>query len=550
MEKLWLKNYPSSVPENLPPLDKNLVQRFEESCSEFKNQTAFISFGKKISYGELREQALHLSAYLQSQGFQKGDVIAIQLPNLLQQPVSLWASLLSGLTITNLSPLYTAREMKEPLKEVQAKGIILLSNNVSKLQSFIEETQIQSVIITQPGDLLDFPKKQIINTVFKYKNKGPTKMKNSISFLEALEKGSKKEAQIQERELEETLFIQYTGGTTGISKGACLSQKNILSNIKQCELWMLTDLQKGKEQALAALPLFHIFAFVANGLVFFLNGFSNLLIPNPRDTSSLIKNLKKYPVTIGTGVNTLFQALLKQNRFQEIDFRKWKVFVTGGMAVDPSVQKTWNSLTKSSLIEGYGLTEASPVVCCNRLDKPRDGFAGLPLPSTQVRIVDNNNQEMAVGEEGELEVFGPQVMKGYYKQEEETNKVLSKEGWLKTGDIAKINEEGFIQILDRKKDMINVSGFKVYPREVEEVLLLHDQIQEAAVVPSKDQNGLETVKAFIVSDTKDLNREELKNHCKKHLAPYKIPKQIEQTKEIKKTLIGKPLRRLLRNKED
>ena len=549
MEKLWLKSYPPSIPENLPPLEKSLLQRFEECCAEFKNQTAFISFGNKISYGELKEKSLHLAAYLQSQGFKKGNVIAIQLPNLLQQPISLWASLLSGLTIVNLSPLYTTREMIAPLKESQAKGIILLSNNVKKLQSFIADTQIQSVIVTQPGDLIAFPKKQIINTVFKYKNKTQTKMRNSISFLEALDKGSKTEVQIQERGFEETFFIQYTGGTTGISKGACLSQKNILSNIKQCELWMLKDLQKGKEQALAALPLFHIFAFVVNGFVFFLNGFSNLLIPNPRQTSSLIKNLKKHPITIGTGVNTLFKALLKQVQFKDIDFNKWKIFAAGGMSVEPSVQKLWKSITKSLLIEGYGLTEASPVVCCNRLDEPKDGFAGLPLPSTQVRIVDESNQELGVGEEGELEVFGPQVMKGYYKQEEETKKVLSEQGWLKTGDIAKVNEEGLIQILDRKKDMINVSGLKVYPREVEEILLLHDKIQEAAVVPFKDQEGLETVKAFIVSDTTKLSYEELKTHCKKYLAPYKIPRQIEHTKEIKKSLIGKPLRRLLKNKE-
>ena len=454
MEKIWLKNYPSSIPENLPPLEKSLLQRFQESCKEFKNQTAFINFGQKLSYGELREKSFHLAAYLQNQGIKKGDVMAIQLPNLLQHPISLWAVLLSGCRVLNLSPLYTAREMTSPLQESSAKGIILLSNNVRKLQSFIDKTQIQTVIVTQPGDLLNFPKKQVFNTVFKYKYRVQTKIKNSISFLEALEKGSKKEVKIQERDLEETCFIQYTGGTTGISMGACLSQKNILSNIQQCELWMLKDLKKGREQALAALPLFHIFSFLVNELVFFLNGFSNLLIPNPKQISSLIKNLKKHPVTIGTGVNTLCKALLKHSHFKTIDFKKWKLFLAGGMAVEPSVQKLWKSVTKSPLVEGYGLTEASPAVCCNRLDKPKDGFVGLPLPSTQVRIMDENNQELDIGEEGELEVLGPQVMTGYYKQEEATKKALSKEGWLKTGDIARINEEGLIQILERKKDMI------------------------------------------------------------------------------------------------
>ena len=552
MEKIWLKNYPPNIPQDLPPLDQNIVQLFETACEEFKDNSAFISFDKSLSYKDLKKQSLHLAGFLQSQGFKKGDVIVIQLPNLLQYPVSLWAAILSGLIVVNMNPLYTAREMLGPIQESQAKGIVLLSNNLAKLKSIFDKTKLQSVIVTGPGDLLDFPKKQIINFVFKYKTKTlkQKKMANSFSFLRAIQQGSKIQAQIQERDFAETLFIQYTGGTTGTSKGACLSQKNILSNLKQCEIWMLNDLEKGKERALAALPLYHIFAFLVNGLVFLLNGFTNVLIANPRQMPSLIQTMKKQNLTIGTGINTLFKSLLTQPQFKKLDFSKWKLFVSGGMSLEPSVQKLWQSVTNSLLIEGYGLTEASPVVCCNRLDKPSEGFAGLPLPSTQVRIVDEKGQELGINEEGELEVQGPQVMNKYYKQEEETKMVFSPDAWLKTGDIAKVNPEGLIQIIDRKKDMINISGLKVYPNEIEEVLLSFKEVKEAAVVPAKDEEGAEIVKAFVVRNTKSLNEEKLKSYCKNHLAPYKIPKQIVFTQEIPKSLIGKPLRRLLKDSKN
>ena len=549
MEKVWLKNYPPGVPKDLPPLDKSLIQLFEEACTKFENQTAFISFGKEISYKELREKSFQLAGYLQSQGLKKGDVFVIQLPNILQYPISVWAAILSGLTVVNMNPLYTAREMLGPIQESKAKGIILLPSSTVHLKTFIDKTNFQSIIVTGPGDLLNFPKKSIINFVFKCKTKTLTslKIKHKISFLQALKIGSKTKAQIQERDFEETLFIQYTGGTTGTSKGACLSQKNILSNLKQCECWMLNHLEKGKEQALAALPLYHIFSFVINGLVFFLNGFSNLLIANPRDISSFIKILKKYPLSIGTGVNTLFKALLNHPQFKNLNFSSWKIFVAGGMALDNSVQKQWESTTKSLLIEGYGLTEASPVVCCNRLDKPVSDYVGFPCPSTEIRVTDENGKELGIDEEGELEVFGPQVMKRYYKQEEETKNVLTEDGWLKTGDIAKVNKEGLVKIMDRKKDMINISGLKVYPNEIEEVLLSCRQVKEAAVVPAKEEAGKETIKAFIIKSVETLNEDELISHCKKYLAPYKIPKQVVFTQEIPKSVIGKPLRRLLKN---
>ena len=514
-----------------------------------KTNRPFISFDKSLSYKKLKEKSLHLAGYLQSQGFRKGDRIVIQLPNLLQYPVTLWASILSGLVVINMNPLSTATEMLQPIQETQAKGIVLLSSSLPALKSIFSQTSLQTVIVTDPGDFLDFPKKQIINFAFKYKNKilNQKAVLNCCSFLKALQIGSKTPTQIQDRDFKDTLFIQYTGGTTGTFKGACLSQKNILSNFKQCEIWMLSHLEKGKEQALAALPLYHIFAFLVNGLVFFLNGFTNVLIANPRQISPLIKTMKKQKLTIGIGINTLFKALLKQAQFKKLDFSHWKLFISGGMSLEAAVQKKWQSITKSHLIEGYGLTEASPVVCCNRLDKPSEGFAGLPFPSTQVRIVNEKGRELEIDEEGELEVRGPQVMERYYKRKEESQMALSPEGWLKTGDIAKVNREGLVQIIDRKKDMINISGLKVYPIEIENVLLSLKKVKEAAVVMAKDKNNTELVKAFVVKNSEDLNEEELKSHCKQHLSPYKIPKQIVFTSEIPKNIIGKPLRRLLRD---
>ena len=538
------------MPHELPSLDKSLVEEFEKTCQEFKDKPAFISFGKPLSYEELWTQSLNFAGFLQKQGLKKDSVFVIMLPNLFQYPISFWGAMLAGLTVVNMNPLYTAREMLEPIQETQAKGIILLSNKLNALKDIFNKTKLQSVIVTNPGDLLDFPKKQFINSVFKYKNlfqknghssgrkkltepllhltdkksKNPYTL-NNISFLKALKEGSKKKAQIQKRDFKETILIQYTGGTTGKIKGACLSQKNILSNLKQCELWMLGYLNKGEEQALTALPLYHIFAFLVNGLVFLFNGFTNVLIANPRQIKSLIKTIKKQKITVGTGVNTLFKALLKQPQFEKLDFSHWRLFIAGGMSLEPSVQKKWQSISHSPLVEGYGLTEASPVVCVNRLDE--------------------QGQELGVDQEGELEVRGPQVMEKYYKQDKETQLVLDKEAWLKTGDIAKINSKGLIQIIDRKKDMINISGLKVYPNEIENVLAGFGKIKESAVVSGKDRQGTEIVKAFVIKNRSDLNEKELISYCKKHLAPYKAPKHIEFVNHIPKNIIGKPLRRLL-----
>ena len=548
MEKIWLKNYPPNVPHDLQSLDESLIQRFETACKEFSDKPAFISFNKVLSYQELYQQSLFLAGFLQSQGFKKGDVIVIQLPNLLQYPISLWASVMSGLTVVNMNPLYTAREMLQPIQETKAKGMILLSDKLPFLRSFLDQTSLKTILVTEPADLLNFPKKPLINFVFKYKTKtfGQDLLKGEISFGQALQEGSQTKARRIERDLSDTCFIQYTGGTTGVSKGACLTQKNILSNLKQCETWMLSYLKKGEEKALSALPLYHIFAFLVNGLVFFCNGYSNTLIANPRQIGSLVSAIKKHKITVGTGVNTLFKALLGNKHFRKLDFSFMKVFIAGGIALESSVQKEWQAVTQSSLIEGYGLTEASPVVCVGRLDQPLAGFVGYPLPSTDIRITDENGKELGINQEGELEVRGPQVMERYYNQTEETKLVLNEEGWLKTGDMAIINSEGLIQILDRKKDMINISGLKVYPNEVEDVLSAFHKVKESAVIGIVNEQGVEHVKAFIVRKEDSLSQEELIAYCKKNLAPYKIPKEMVFIQEIPKNIIGKALRRLLK----
>lgn len=541
-----MKAYPSHIPHEIPPIEKDITTLFEEACKEFTDKTAFNSFDKKISYGELHDLSFSLASFLQERGLQKGDVIILQLPNILQYPVSLWASLLSGLVVSNMNPLYTHREMLLQIQDSGAKAMILLSSGAKKLEGIIDKTYLQTVIVTEPGDILDFPKRQIVNTFFRRAQKGQISLSlpGSVSFLKALSTGSNKSFQIQKRSLDDTFFIQYTGGTTGASKGASLSQRNILSNLKQCELWMSSSLERGKERVLAPLPLYHIFAFVVNGLLLFLYGAENVLIADPRQIRRLINTMKKNPVSIGLGVNTLFKALLQNTDFRKLDFSSFKFFLAGGMALEPSVQKQWREMTGVHLIEGYGLTEASPVVCCNSLKNPDEGgYVGFPLPSTKIRIVDEQGQELPVGEEGELEVKGPQVMKGYYKKEKETKNVLSDEGWLKTGDIAIVNERGLVKIKDRKKDMINISGLKVFPNEVEEALLLHEAVREAVVVGVKDESSKEKVKAFVVKKEDSLTEEELKNHCCQLIAPYKVPKEFEFINEIPKTSVGKPLRR-------
>ena len=595
MKKIWLKNYPPGVPHEIPPLKESLAGLFFKACQEFADQKAFVSFGKSLSYRELRRLSLRLSAGLQSLGLQKGDAIILQMPNILQYPVSLWAALLAGLKVVNMNPLYTEKEMLYQIKDSGAKGIILFSACAEKLERIARQTRLRVIITTEPGDLLGFPKKQAVNFVFRRRQRrrqapraggpagsgqqaagsgksgsmdvggqpgraapqaaqrpsgGQAQSRSWLAFTEILKAAPEKppfKAPPAGSSQNETLLIQYTGGTTGISKGACLTEGNILANLKQCGLWMTSSLEKGRERALAPLPLYHIFAFLINGLLLFLHGAENILIADPRNQRALLKELKKRPVTVGTGVSALFKALLKNPQFKRLDFSACKFFVSGGMPLEASVQKQWREITGSPLIEGYGLTEASPAVCCSPLQpnskEAEEGYIGCPLPSTEIRIVDEEGRELPAGEEGELEVRGPQVMKGYHQREKETREAFSPGGWLKTGDIAAVSEKGMVKIKDRKKDMIIVSGFNVYPSEVEEALSLHEEVKEAAVVGAWSESSGEAVKAFVARAGDSLTKEALKSHCRALLAPYKVPRIIEFVEEIPKTNLGKPLRR-------
>lgn len=549
MEKVWLKSYPDNIAHEIPEIKQSLNDKALEVCEKFQDKTAFINFGERLSYKKWRKLSFQLGAYLQSAGLKKGDKIAIQLPNVLQYPVSLWASLFSGYTIVNINPLYKAQEMLHQLKDANVKAIILLSSSAKELESIITKLNLKIAIVTEPGDLLSFPKRQIINFVFKHiqKKSKPFNIPQSISFCKALKIGQSKKFSIQKINLEDTIFIQYTGGTTGVSKGACLTQKNILSNVLQTQSWLKASLKSKDGMALTPLPFYHVFSLLVNGMLFFLNGITNVLITDPRNLKTLISNFQKYPIVTGTGVDTLFKALNRSKKFKKLKFPFLEFFVSGGMALEEDTQKNWKAITNTFLIEGYGLTEASPVVCCNLLNEPKKGSIGLPLPSTKVRVVDENDNVLGIEKDGELEVFGPQVMKGYYKNDKDKNLTFSKDGWLKTGDIACIDSKGFVFIRDRKKDMINISGLKVYPNEVENVLTQHPKIKEAAVVGVKTQNSSEEmVKAFLTIHEK-LSKQEIFDHCKKHLTSYKIPKLIEFVESIPKTSIGKNLRRALKS---
>ena len=546
MQKIWVSAYPSHVPKQLPPFDKKITTLFRETCKEFNTRPAFISFDKKMSYLELEEWAFDFAGYLQNQGLKRGDVIILQLPNIFQYPISFWGSVISGLIVVNMNPYYTPREMLHQIKETKAKAIVLLSSCVKSLETIIHQTNLKTVIITELSDLLNFSKIQLNNFFFKDTQKQSLSLIGSISFLSAVCLGSKQKTKTYERAFDETLLIQYTGGTTGVPKGACLSQRNILSGAKKLEIWCSHVLNKGKEKALAILPLFHVGGFVVNGIYLFFYGATNILIMDPKKTSVVLNIMKKYPITTGLGINTLFKSFLKEPKFKMIDFSHLKFFFSGGMTLESSVNKKWKNITKTSIIEIYGLTEAC-IVACNDPENPQEGVIGLPLPSTNIRIINKYGKEKPLEQEGELEVKGPEVMKTYWRQKKETRNVLSPEGWLKTGDIAKIDKKGFLQLKGRIKDMINVSGFKVYPTEVEEVLYLHKKVKEAVVIGiKKDNSSQEFVKTFIVKTEDSLTIEELKAHCRKYLTAYKIPKFIEFRKNLPKSAVGKILRQKLK----
>jgi long-chain acyl-CoA synthetase len=548
-ERIWLKNYPVGVPANIDP-DKysTLVAFFEEMFAKFKGKEAFSCMDKSMTFGQLDKKSRQFGAYLLSRGLQKGDRIALMMPNLLQYPVALIGALRAGLVVVNTNPLYTPREMLHQFKDSGVKGIVIAENFAFNLEKVMPDTEIKTVIVTSIGEMLGFFKGGIVNFVIRYIKRMVPKynLPNAVKFSTALKDGKKFSIPEFEAKPDDVIFLQYTGGTTGVSKGAMLTNRNMVSNMLQIRAWIDTNLSEGKEICLSPLPMYHIFALAVNCLAMMSLGAKTVLVVNARDLKSVMKEFKKHSISLMTGVNTLFNALLNQDSFKSIDFSGLKVTVGGGMAVQRAVAERWQQVTGCPLSEGFGMTEASPVVTVNPIDGTgRIGTIGLPVPSTDVRIVDENGSVLGPNQIGEIEVKGPQVMKGYWNRPEETGKAI-RNGWLATGDMGLMEEDGFFKIVDRKKDMILVSGFNVYPNEIEDVLTMHPKVLEAAAVGVENENSGEVVKVFIVKKDASLTADEVIAYSRENLTGYKVPKFVEFRDELPKTNVGKILRRELK----
>ncbi|EKN3966209.1 long-chain-fatty-acid--CoA ligase FadD [Yersinia enterocolitica] len=551
MEKVWLKRYPADVPAEIDP-DRysSLVEMFENAALRYADQPAFINMGEVMTFRKLEERSRAFAAYLQQGlGLQKGDRVALMMPNLLQYPIALFGILRAGMVVVNVNPLYTPRELEHQLNDSGAAAIVIVSNFAHTLEKIVFKTQVKHVILTRMGDQLSTAKGTLVNFVVKYIKRLVPKyyLPDAISFRTALQKGRRMQYVKPDVINTDMAFLQYTGGTTGVAKGAMLTHRNMQSNLEQAKAAYAPLLQPGHELVVTALPLYHIFALTMNCLLFIELGGRSLLITNPRDIPGMVKELSRYPFTAMTGVNTLFNALLNNEEFTKLDFSTLRLSVGGGMPVQKAVAEKWEKLTGKHLLEGYGLTECSPLVTGNPYDlKHYSGSIGLPVPSTDVRLVDDEGDDVAMGEPGELWVRGPQVMLGYWQRPEATDEVL-KDGWLATGDIATLDEQGFLRIVDRKKDMILVSGFNVYPNEIEDVVALHAKVLESAAVGVPNEVSGETVKLFVVKKDASLTQEELLTHCRRYLTGYKVPKIVEFRDELPKSNVGKILRRELRD---
>jgi long-chain acyl-CoA synthetase len=553
MEKIWLKSYPPGVPAEVnADINITIIDIFKEVCEKFSSKPAFYNFGKTLTYQELAKQSEQFAAFLQHKyKLEKGARVAIMLPNILQYPIALFGILQAGYIVVNINPLYTPSELAHQLKDSGAETIIVLANFAHTLEKALSQTNIKNIIITEIGDCLGIFKKNIFNFVIKFIQKKIPKFfldyfaYTKIFSINKTDKINKfNPVKISS---DDTAFLQYTGGTTGVAKGAMLSHRNVASHMLQIKAWISSTIEEGKEAVITALPLYHIFSLSANCLTFMEMGGLNILITNPRDMNSFIKELKKNRFTVITGVNTLFNALLNHPDFAKLNFSHLHLTVGGGMAIQQSVAERWQKITGNVLLEAYGLTEASPGVLINPFNlEPYNGSAGLPFPSTEISIRDDNDQEVNIGETGELCIKGPQVMKSYWHHPEETKLVFTSDGWLRTGDIVKIDEKGYVYIIDRKKDMIIVSGFNVYPNEVEAVIVSHPGVLEVGVVGEPNAISGEIVKAVIVKQDPELKPEDIIRLCRTQLTGYKIPKKIEFRDSLPKSNIGKILRKALR----
>ena len=552
MDKIWLQSYQEGVPAEIELGEfQSLGEMFEKSVSLYRERIAYINMGVEISYGELDKLTRDFAAYLQSNlQLPKGSRVAIMMPNVLQYPICMLGALRAGYTVVNCNPLYTPRELEHQLKDSGTETIVILENFAHTLEQVIDKTAVKNVIMARLGDMLGVPKGSIVNFVVKYVKKmvPAWSLPSHVDFGKALSKGAGSDFKPVKVTQEDLAFLQYTGGTTGLSKGAMLTHRNILANLAQAYAWIKPAVVEGGEFIVTALPLYHIFALTANCFAFIRIGASNLLITNPRDIPAFTAELAKYPFTVITGVNTLFNALLNNDQFIALDFSKMKLSLGGGMAVQRSVAEHWKRVTGKPLIEAYGLTETSPAATMNPLNIPEyTGAIGLPISSTEVAIRNDKGVDVPLGERGELCIRGPQVMKGYYNRPEETAAVIMPDGFLRTGDIAVMDEKGYVRIVDRKKDMILVSGFNVYPNEIEEVVAMHPGVLEVASIGVPDEKSGEAVKIFVVKKDQSLTAAQLVAHCREHLTGYKVPSHVEFRTDLPKTNVGKILRRELRD---
>lgn len=551
MSKIWHKHYDAGVPSEISTDEYSSINDvIEIGFSKFKSNPAFHNMGTTLSYQDIEVMSRKFASYLQNDlKLKKGDRVALMMPNILQYPVALFGVLRAGMIAVNVNPLYTARELEHQLKDAEVSTIVLFANSAHVLEKILPKTPVKNIILTEIGDMLKFPKNYIVNFVIKKVKKmvPDYKLPNTKSFLDCLAQGNADAFKKPEVKLSDIAFLQYTGGTTGVAKGAILTHKNIVSNMVQARAWIKNFITDGKEIIITPLPLYHIFSLTANCFVFNSIGALNVLITNPRDIPGFVKELQKWKFTAITGVNTLFNGLLNNQEFCKLDFSHLKVTLGGGMAVQKVVADRWKQVTNRPLIEAYGLTETSPAACINPMTlKDYNGYIGLPIPSTDVEIKDDDGKSVPLGEIGEICIRGPQVMDGYWKRPEETAKVMTNDGFFKTGDLGIMTEEGYIKIVDRKKDMILVSGFNVYPNELEDVITQHPKILECAAIGVPDEKSGEIVKIFVVKKDESLTEEEVIKYCREQLTSYKVPRQVEFRKELPKSNVGKILRKDLR----
>ncbi|WP_330217613.1 AMP-binding protein [Endozoicomonas numazuensis] len=549
----WKDKYPEGVPSEIDTGQyRSILDVLDYSARRYADKPVFSNLGKSITYSELHELSGHFCSYLQNEtDLRPGDRIAIMLPNLLQFPIAVYGALRAGLVVVNTNPLYTEREMEHQFCDSGAKALVVLANMAHMAEKVVSKTSIETVVITEVGDMLPPLKKTVVNLAVKYVKKmvPDYHVKGSVRFSKAMKLGTRHTPHDARKEEDEVAVLQYTGGTTGVAKGAMLTHRNILSNMFQVKAMVARNLEDGKELLIAPLPLYHIFAFTVHCMVGMLVGAHNMLITNPRDMKTFMKDIKGQPFSMFVGLNTLFVGLMNNPEFRKMDFSHLKNTVSGGMALQMDTAERWENLTGCKICEGYGMTETSPVVTINPLDRIKLGSIGIPVPSCELKVIDDDGNDLGLNAVGELCVKGPQVMKGYWDNVDATDETIDEKGWLKTGDIARIDDEGYVTIVDRKKDMICISGFNVYPNELEEVMAMHPDVDQCAAIGVPHEKTGEAIKMFLVSSNPTMNEEHVTKHLRKHVTGYKVPKQIEFRDELPTTNVGKILRRELRDEE-